>query len=241
LKYQPAAQNISCYLKSYQYIDSDSIQVRDFTTKALQNLTDPSDVGRAICLFNAVRDGIPYNPYKFNLDQKNYKASVVTTQDSAYCIPKAILLTACLRAANIPAAIGFADVRNHLITPKLAQLMQTDLFICHGYVQLWLGEKSYKITPAFNTELCQRFGIKPLIFDGRSDALFHEFDTQERRHMEYVNDRGVYEDVPATELLATLKEAYPQLVEFERQINAGAAGHDDKFTSTEPGTTAGVP
>ena len=59
----------------------------------------------------------------------------------------------------------------------------------------------FKVTPAFNTELCERFGVRQLIFDGQSDALFHEFDTRDHRHMEYVNDRGWFADPPIAQLL----------------------------------------
>jgi hypothetical protein len=48
-------------------------------------------------------------------------------------------------------------VKNHLNSPKLSDLMETDLFIYHGYVALWLKGRMFKVTPAFNTELCQRF------------------------------------------------------------------------------------
>ena len=69
-----------------------------------------------------------------------------------------------------------------------------------------------KVTPAFNTELCERFGVKQLIFDGEHDALFHEFDTRDQRHMEYVNDRGWFADPPIAELLSDFRVAYPKLV-----------------------------
>lgn len=230
MEYKSATDDLSRFQVSREYIDSDSPQVRQYTAQALEGLTDPSGTARAIRLFDTVRDDLHYDPYRFEPDPKKYKASIITMQNSSYCIPKAILLTACLRAAHIPAAIGFADVRNHLITPRLAELMQTDLFICHGYVQLWLDGKPYKVTPAFNTGLCERFGVKPLIFNGKSDALFHEFDTQDRRHMEYVNDHGVYEDVPIIEILALLRKAYPGLMKAVKwQTSNGASGYDDKF------------
>jgi hypothetical protein len=57
-----------------------------------------------------------------------------------------------------------------------------------------------KATPAFNLSLCTRFRVKPLEFDGMSDSLFHPFDEDNRRHMEYVRDRGSYADVPAEEI-----------------------------------------
>jgi transglutaminase-like putative cysteine protease len=192
-------------------VDAASPEVRAFTTRALSGAEREDDRAKAVRLFEAVRDAIRYDPYSFSTDPDDYRASRVVQQDSAFCVPKAILLAACLRAAGIPAEAGFADVRNHLNSPRLAELMGTDVFMYHGYVQLWLGEETFKVTPAFNMELCERFGVRPLIFDGRSDALFHEFDAGGRRHMEYVRDRGTHPDAPVEEILAAYRAAYPRL------------------------------
>ncbi|MBC9880369.1 transglutaminase family protein [Bradyrhizobium sp. INPA01-394B] len=221
-----------------RFVDSDAAEVRAFVKSALRGLSSSvSNTEKAIQLFEAVRDGIRYDPYTFELDPNAYRASVVAGVESAFCVPKAILLTACLRAVGIPAALGFADVRNHLNTPKLTELMQTDLFIYHGYVQLWLDGRPYKVTPAFNMELCKRFGVKPLVFDGASDALFHQFDEKNQRHMEYVHDRGLYVDVPFDEFLTAFKATYPRLEEFNRCRIAGqdAKGPEDVFTSMNEG------
>src|ERR1700722_10198816 len=90
----------------------------------------------AIRLFDAVRDGIRYNPFDIGTVADEYRASRIALKPSNYCVPKAILLAATLRASGILAAVGFADVRNHLNSPKLTKLMDTDLFIYHGYVAL---------------------------------------------------------------------------------------------------------
>jgi len=224
------------FLAPATFVESDAPEVQAFVARAMEGLpAGASDTEKAICLFEAVRDGIRYDPYSMELEASAYKASVIAGKGSAYCVPKAILLTACLRAAGIPAALGFADVKNHLNTPKLAALMETDLFIYHGYVQVWLEGKPYKITPAFNMALCERFGVKPLVFDGKSDALFHEFDQQDQRHMEYVNDRGLFQDVPIEEFLRDFKAIYPKLEAFNRDRIAaqGARGYDAEFGPDE--------
>ena len=219
------------YVMPSRFVESDSLEVQGFVTSALRDLpVDATNRDKAIRLFEAVRDDIRYDPYCFALDEDSYRASRIAGAEAAFCVPKAILLAACLRAVGIPAALGFADVRNHLNTPKLQELMGTDLFIYHGYVQLWLGNEAYKVTPAFNMELCERFGVKPLVFDGYHDALFHEFDEQNHRHMEYVNDRGLYFDAPMGEFLVAFKETYPKLEEFNRiRISKDASGYDDGF------------
>jgi transglutaminase-like putative cysteine protease len=199
------------FLSSTAFVDSDSQEIREFVSRALDK-PDISVTEKAIRLFNAVRDQIKYDPFRIGLAEEDYRASRIARRASNFCVPKAILLTAALRAAGIPAAVGFADVKNHLNSPKLAELMGTDLFIYHGYVAIWLNGRMFKVTPAFNTELCERFGVRQLVFDGNSDALFHEFDTSDHRHMEYINDRGWFADPPITQLLRDFRAAYPKLV-----------------------------
>jgi transglutaminase-like putative cysteine protease len=204
------------FLASTAFVDSDSPEVRAFVARSLEGAENLPATERAIRLFDAVRDRIRYDPFDVGTTEDDYRASRIAGKPANYCVPKAILLTAALRTAGIPAAVGFADVRNHLNSPKLAELMGTDLFIYHGYVALWLDGRMFKVTPAFNTELCERFGVKQLIFDGKSDALFHEFDTNSQRHMEYVNDRGWFADPPIPQLLQDFRTTYPKLWQASR-------------------------
>jgi transglutaminase-like putative cysteine protease len=203
--------NASDFLAPTHFVDSDSREVREFVARTLTGAGDLSPTGKAIRLFDTVRDEIRYNPFDIGTTADDYRASRIATKATNYCVPKAILLTAALRAAGIPAAVGFADVRNHLNSPKLAELMNTDLFIYHGYVAVWLEGRLFKVTPAFNTEMCERFGVKQLVFDGKSDALFHEFDRNSQRHMEYMNDRGWFLDPPIGQLLDDFRATYPKL------------------------------
>ena len=93
----------------------------------------------------------------------------------------------------------------------IAVIDEPHRFIYHPHVAHWLKGRMFKVTPAFNTELCQRFGVRELIFDGEHDASFHEFDTRDHRHMEYVNDRGWFADPPIAQLLRELRASYPKL------------------------------
>jgi hypothetical protein len=87
--------------------------------------------------------------------------------------------------------------------------MGTDLFIYHGYCELYLEGRWVKATPVFNDELCRRFRVKPLEFDGREDSIFHPFDEDDRRHMEYVRDHGSFDDVPAARIQREFRAVYP--------------------------------
>jgi transglutaminase-like putative cysteine protease len=153
------------------------------------------------------------------------RASTAVIGRVGYCVPKALVYAACLRAVGIPARPGFADVKNHLSTEKLTRLMGTDIFAWHGYVSLLLDGKWVKATPAFNLEMCQRFGVLPLDFDGEHDSQMHPYNSSNQRHMEYVKQRGEYDDLPYDELVADMRIMYPQLVSSS-EVAAGDFDHE---------------
>ena len=199
--------DLTRWLQPTRCLDADHPQVRAFTDAASGDTTDP--VARAVRLYYAVRDGLRYDPYSVDLTEEGLTASTVLARGRGYCVAKAGVLAAVARAAGIPARLGFADVRNHLATPRLLELMGTDVFYYHGYTELYLDARWVKATPAFNVELCQRFGVRPLEFDGRADSLFHPFDAGGRQHMEYVRDHGPRDDMPVDELREAMARHYP--------------------------------
>ncbi len=209
------------FLRPARYIDSDHPAVVAFARK---NSSGKTDTERAVALYYAVRDGIRYNPFLDFSREETFQASRCITAGERFCIGKAALLAACARAAGIQARVGFADVKNHLTTPALRERMGTDLFVYHGYAELLLEGKWVKATPAFNVELCRRFRVKPLEFDGREDSIFHPFDEEERRHMEYLRDRGSHADVPVALIMQTFREVYPVLVQAGREAAGGGMG-----------------
>ncbi len=194
------------------FIDADSAEVGGFVDDTLVGVSAEDETAVAVALFEAVRDGIRYDPYEVSSDRTDYRASSIVGTESNWCVPKAVLLTAAARRAGIPARLGFADVRNHLTSEKLSERMGTDVFYWHGYSELLLGDRWFKVSSAFNIELCDRFGVKVLDFDGTDDALMHAFDQNGRRHMEYVSERGSYNDLPLDEMLADFDVLYPRLV-----------------------------
>lgn len=211
------------YLQSTRFLDSDSDAVRRFAQRAAGAATN--DIDRAVKLYYAVRDGIRYDPFSMRLDPAIYVASHVLAAKSAFCIPKAILLAAAARALGIACAIGLSDVVNHLTTDKLKALMGgTTYFMHHGYAVMYLEGKWVKAAPAFNIELCARFGVLPTEFDGRSDAIFQPYDAKQRRHMEYVKDHGAWSDFPYDKVDADFRAFYP-LSAFS-EINAGERFED---------------
>ena len=207
-------------LTGSRFLDIEHATVATFTREAVGNATTDKD--KAGRLFTAVRDAIRYDPYTVSNDPEHYRASHVIESGRGYCVPKAVVLTAAFRAAGIPARLGFADVRNHLQTGALRELMGTDVFVYHGYSHVYIDGRWLKATPAFNSELCARFGVAPIDFAGDSDALLHAHSADGSTHMEYVRERGVYNDLPLDNILVALKEAYGPLILTQRATSLDA-------------------
>lgn len=188
-------------------IDSDHPAVADFAVRHARG-SDPRE--RAVALYYAVRDGFRYDPYRIDLSPEGMRASTVLARGHGWCVPKATLLAAACRAAGIPARVGFADVRNHLSTARMREVMQTDVFHWHGYTEILVGNAWVKATPAFNRELCERFDLLPLEFDGSSDSLYHPYDRHGHRHMEYVAQHGSFDDVPLARMIGDFARYYPR-------------------------------
>jgi transglutaminase-like putative cysteine protease len=200
-------QASSRYLRATAFLDAEHPAIRTLAAGAIGDAREP--MARAIRLYYAVRDGLRYDPYSMDLSPEGMTASAIVARGRGYCVAKATVLAAAARAADIPSRLGFADVRNHLATPRLLEMMGTDVFYYHGYAELLLDDRWVKATPAFNVELCERFGVRPLEFDGRTDSIFHPLDAEGRRHMEYLTDHGTRDDVPLDELRAAMARYYP--------------------------------
>lgn len=198
----------SPYLGATGFFDIEHPTVRRFVEAAIGDARTERE--RAIRLFYAVRDRIRYDPYNLTYDPHDYTASSVIEAGRGWCVPKAGLLAACARAVGIPSAIGLADVVNHLTTDKLRERMGgVNVFYDHGYAAMYVEGRWLKAVPAFNIELCERFGVRPTEFDGLGDALYQEFDVHDQRHMEYLREHGTWSDLPLEQIKADFARHYP--------------------------------
>jgi transglutaminase-like putative cysteine protease len=201
-------------IRSAVMINSDHLAVKSFALKNIDGSTD--DVQRAVRLYYAVRDGFRYDPYKVDLSIEGLKASRVLEDGFGWCIPKAVLLAAACRVVGIPARLGLADVQNHMSTARLREIMGTDIFYRHGYTAIFLNGRWLKATPAFNLELCQKMRLHPLAFDGKQDSIYHPYDLDGNRHMEYVSMQGEHDDVPREDLLNVFAMHYPHMKRLDQ-------------------------
>ena len=229
------ARNLEPTLAPGFFIDSDNTAVQAFADQVGDRGAD--DIDRGVQLYYAVRDSIRYDPYDINCTPDGFRASACLQRGRGFCITKAALLAASARAVGIPSRVGFGDVRNHLATPRLIELMGTDEFVFHGYTELFLEGRWVKATPAFNLSLCERFGVRPLEFNGREDSLFHPYDAAGRRHMEYIRQRGSYDDVPFDQIMVAFRQCYPKAMESGFRLQGADFERDagQATNSTEEG------
>ncbi len=186
------------YLRPTPIINCDATTIRE---KA-QEVTEGQEgtIQKARSLFYFVRDRIKYNPYLPRYLPEHFCASGTLARRDGFCIQKAVLLAALSRAVGIPSRLGFAILRNHLLPEKVAEMLEGNVLPDHGYTELWLDGKWVKVTPAFDLKTCQENRIIPVEFDGKNNAKFHSHTRDGRLHIEYVIDRGPYDDVPVDEI-----------------------------------------
>ena len=67
----------------------------------------------------------------------------------------------------------------------------------------------------------------PLEFNGHDDSIYHPFDASGNRHMEYVNQRGAFDDMPLGQIVTDFERVDP------RWISQGKG--DTKTTSMTDG------
>ncbi|MEJ7849606.1 MAG: transglutaminase-like domain-containing protein [Pyrinomonadaceae bacterium] len=199
------------YLRPTEFLDFDDETVHRFA--AANTVGSVTDTEKAVALYYAIRDGFQYDPYILDLRKVGLRASKLLTRTRGYCIEKAVLLAACVRAVGIPSRLSFYIVRNHIATGRLEKILKTDYLVFHGAAEIYLEDKWLKTTPAFDKRLCDFLGVEPLEFDGTADSIFQEFDKSGNAFMEYVHDYGDFNDLPYEQYLNELKSHYPHIFE----------------------------
>ncbi len=196
------------YLEATTYLD--------FHHSLLQELLEPlkalgSEQEKITEVYLKVRDGWRYNPYTISFKKEHFRASAIAARPEGHCIDKAILMVTLLRGLGIPARIHLAKVTNHMAVERLTELLGSNELAPHGMVDVYHNGTWVKASPTFNKELCDKFGVPPVPFDGSADALLQPFDSDGKIFMEYLEDYGHFENVPFDFILRTFQEQYPAM------------------------------
>ncbi len=170
-----------------------------------------ADRQRAIRLFYAVRDGVRYTPWVEAYRPELNRAGHTAGTREGYCVQKAALLVAMARYAGIPSRLGLADIINHRLDGRLAEVLSGRQIICHGFAELHLDGSWVKATPAFDVEVSRRQGIPVVDFDGRTDAILPARDLAGGDFAQYVKYHGSFDDVPFDFIMDQWHRHYPVL------------------------------
>jgi transglutaminase-like putative cysteine protease len=188
------------YLKSTDIIDCDAESIKEKTKTITEGLE--TDKAKAIALFYFVRDGIKFDAFAPGYVKEHYKASTILERGKGYCQHKAVLLVALARAAGIPARLGYMDIRDHSLPEKIRKMMAGDNRVFyHGYAELYVDGKWVQVSATFDLETCRRNRFVPVEFDGVKDTRDPSHDLDGKPHIEYLRDRGNYEDFPWDDII----------------------------------------
>ena len=207
-----------------EFLDFESSEVQALVLRTVS----PGDTKtqQAIKLYYAIRDGIRYEVYGADLSRTGLRASAIIRSGTGFCVHKSLVYATCLRAVGIPSRLVFSDVRNHLASPRLCELVGGDLFRFHSLTAVHLEGRWVKATPVFNKTLCRLYQMSPLEFDGTADSLYHPFDAIGRRHMEFVHTHGDFDDFPYDLVVGGIRTAHPLLFASQFKTAQGSLAEE---------------
>ncbi|WP_433722727.1 transglutaminase-like domain-containing protein [Nocardia sp. CA-129566] len=197
-------------LAATEFLDHDSTEIRRFVDRVLGN-ADLSPKEQAVELYYAVRDDIFYDVYGIDISRTGLRASSVATSGQGFCLHKSVLYAAATRAVGVPSRLVFGDVRNHLASGRLRDLVGGEIFF-HALTAVYLDGRWVKATPVFNKLLCKIYKLAPLEFDGNSDSMNHPFDDAGGARMEFLQLHGEFDDLPYEFVHHQLSAKHPAFV-----------------------------
>lgn len=180
-------------------VQSDHPKVVALAHEIIAGLDHPGEQARA--LFNYVRDTVRYSVSVPFEDLSDYLALNTLERGWGFCVQKAALLCALARAVGIPARLGFADIRNHLLPDYLDRMVPDKIIYCHSFVEWRLEGRWLKATPSFDKRLSEERGWHLVVFSLEADSLLPATDLAGRPHVEYLRYRGWRPGVPLEEFI----------------------------------------
>ena len=182
------------YLRATFTIEAEHEKIIETATKVTRGCSN--DEEKAIKIFYFVRDSIRYNIYMISVFIEDFRASRILEWGKAYCVQKAVLLTALGRAAGIPSRLVFAKIKNHKLPAHILEMMGTNTFPRHGYNQFFLNGRWVSAAATFDKVLCEKNGLRAVEFDGKKDAILPEKDLKGAPYIEYIEKFPPKEDLP---------------------------------------------
>ena len=100
-----------------------------------------------------------------------------------------------------------------MVPQETINLLGTNVFLYHGYSEIYLNNKWVKATPVFDKNTAQRAGFLPLVeFDGKHDGIFSKYTPEGNLFIEYIKDRRVHAELPYDEMDRIIRKKYYKYV-----------------------------
>ena len=199
----------NAYLRETEFLNFTHPEFRAFIDPFCK---ESASVETAIKYYQFIRDHFLYDPFHLDLRKPALQASSIILKNRAWCVEKAIVFAAGLRAMGIPAKLGYAIVENHIGVERLTQILKSPKIVFHGYVEVFIKEFNQwtKATPAFDQRVCKLSHVEPLTWDGKQDSLFQAY-MGTNKFMLYHHDYGTFDDVPRDLMQLEMSRFYPHL------------------------------
>jgi transglutaminase-like putative cysteine protease len=211
---------LDSWLRPTRFLDHGSAEVQSFVKRALDGAGDTAR-DRARALYYAVRDGVFYEVYGTDMSPAGLRASAVVRTGRGFCVQKSILYAAAARAAGIPSKLVVTEVRNHLASDRLRQMVGGEVFV-HLLNGVHVDGRWIRVTPVFNAMLCRLYGMAPLEFDGSRDSELQPYDRSGDRTMEFLREYGEFDDLPYEWLSALMRSRHPGMFDGARTAGGGS-------------------
>jgi len=205
------------FLKPTQFINSNHPTIIEKVNELIRSPDSPPYKARTIFYF--IRDQIKYE-FKAKFVTEQYIASNILQNGKGFCIQKAILFCALARAAGIPAGIYFYDIVDHTLPRGFVRLMQTNILYHHGITALFLNGTWYRYDATLHLSLVQKNKFIPVEFSPHQDCLMHDHTLTAQKHIEYLEEYGLFADVSFNQIMGWFRKGYPQLFQkYHRRQN----------------------
>lgn len=157
---------------------------------------DAGETEAARLLFDWVRDEIRYDMAPDVEAREDWKATATLERGRGFCQQKAVLLASLLRSRDIPAGIVLQDLLDHKIPPHYVELIGSQRLELHGLTCAFLDGRWVRLDPTLPRSFVERKGYRLVEFDGTTDALLAETDTDGNPHFEVLEELGTWPDLP---------------------------------------------
>ncbi len=146
-----------------------------------------------------MRDAIAYDMTPLLPSRDCWRATRTIARGEGFCEQKACVLVALLRAAGVPAAMGFQHIRDHqLVGTRFEAPLHGGVIICHGFVWIHLDAAWWAADPTLDASLCAARGYRVVQLQRGAHSRLPRTTLDGQPHFEILNEFGPLRNLPAT-------------------------------------------